>query len=121
AYHRTCVEVIHRFDGYIAQYLGDGILVYFGSPVAHEDDAQRAVWTGLGILEALEALTPRLALPSGNRLTVRLGVPTGRAGGGGGGEGSRHERLAVGETPNIAARLQHLAAPNTLLISAATY
>jgi class 3 adenylate cyclase/DNA-binding winged helix-turn-helix (wHTH) protein len=121
AYHRTCVEVIHRFDGYIAQYLGDGILVYFGSPVAHEDDAQRAVWTGLGILEALEALTPRLELHSGNRLAVRLGIHTGLAVVGDVGEGSRHERLALGETPNIAARLQHLAVPNTLLISAATY
>src|SRR5262249_30213849 len=54
AYHQTCAEVIRRFDGYVAQYLGDGVLVYFGYPVAHEDDAQRAVWTGLGMLEAID-------------------------------------------------------------------
>ena len=63
AYHQTCAEVIQRFDGYMAQYLGDGVLVYFGYPVAHEDDAQRAVRTGLGILEAVEPLNTRLALP----------------------------------------------------------
>ena len=67
AYHQACAEVIERFDGYMAQYLGDGVLVYFGYPVAHEDDAQRAVWTGLGILEALAPLNARLALPPGSR------------------------------------------------------
>ena len=67
AYHQTCAEVIERFDGYVAQYLGDGVLVYFGYPVAHEDDAQRAVWTGLGILEALAPRTAQLALPPGER------------------------------------------------------
>ncbi len=77
AYHQTCAEVMQRFDGYIAQYLGDGVLVYFGYPVAHEDDAQRAVWTGLGMLEALDALNTRLALPPGERVAVRLGVHTG--------------------------------------------
>src|SRR5205823_1101710 len=63
AYHQTCAEVIQRFDGYIAQYLGDGVLVYFGYPVAHEDDAQRAVWTGLGMLDTMGPLNTRLALP----------------------------------------------------------
>ena len=67
AYHQTCAAVIQRFDGYIAQYLGDGVLVYFGYPVAHEDDAQRAVWTGLGLLEAMDPLNTRLALPSADR------------------------------------------------------
>ena len=66
AYHQTCAEVIQRFDGYLAQYLGDGVLVYFGYPVAHEDDAQRAVRTGLGMLDALDAAHPRLALPLGS-------------------------------------------------------
>ena len=66
AYHQTCAEVIERFDGYIAQYLGDGLLVYFGYPLAHEDDAQRAVWAGLGILEALAPLhRPARAAPRG--------------------------------------------------------
>ena len=121
AYHQTCAEVIHRFDGYIAQYLGDGVLVYFGYPVAHEDDAQRAVWTGLGILEAIDPLNTRLALPTADRVAVRLGVHTGLVVVGDVGEGTRQEPLALGETPNIAARLQHLAAPNTLVLSAATY
>jgi class 3 adenylate cyclase/DNA-binding winged helix-turn-helix (wHTH) protein/tetratricopeptide (TPR) repeat protein len=121
AYHQTCAEVIQHFDGYLAQYLGDGVLAYFGYPVAHEDDAQRAVRTGLGLLDALEPLNTRLALPPGERVAVRLGVHTGVVVVGDVGVGTRHEPLALGETPNIAARLQFLAAPNTLVISAATY
>src|SRR5438128_1607039 len=121
AYHQTCAAVIHRFDGYLAQYLGDGVLVYFGYPLAHEDDAQRAVRTGLGMLHAMDPLNARLTLPSGDRLAVRLGIHTGLVVVGGVGEGARQEPLALGETPNIAARLQGLATPNTLVISAATW
>jgi class 3 adenylate cyclase/DNA-binding winged helix-turn-helix (wHTH) protein len=121
AYHQTCAEVIQRFDGYVAQYLGDGVLAYFGYPVAHEDDAQRAVRTGLGLLEALDALHTRLALPAGERVAVRLGMHTGLVVVGDAGAGARQEPLALGEPPNVAARLQTLAAPNTLVISAATY
>ena len=121
AYHQTCAAVIQRFDGYIAQYLGDGVLVYFGYPVAHEDDAQRAVRAGLGILEAMDPLNTRLALPPADRVAIRLGVHTGVVVVGDVGEGVRQEPLALGETPHIAARLQSLAAPNTLVISAATY
>jgi class 3 adenylate cyclase/DNA-binding winged helix-turn-helix (wHTH) protein/tetratricopeptide (TPR) repeat protein len=121
AYHQTCAEVIQRFDGYLAQYLGDGVLVYFGYPVAHEDDAQRAVRTGLGLLDALEPLNTRLALPPEDRVAVRLGGHTGVVVVGTVGEGARQEPLALGETPAIAARLQSLALSNTLLISAATY
>jgi class 3 adenylate cyclase len=121
AYHQTCAAVMQRFDGYVAQYLGDGVLAYFGYPLAHEDDAQRAVWTGLGMLDALDALNSQVALPAGERLAVRLGVHTGLVVVGDVGAGAHHEPLALGETPNIAARLQHLAAPNTLVISAATY
>jgi len=121
AYHQTCMEVMHRFDGYLAQYVGDGVLAYFGYPVAHEDDAQRAVWTGLGLLEAMDPLNTRLALPPEDRVAVRLGVHTGLVVIGDVGAGARQEPLALGETPNIAARLQSLAAPNTLVISAATY
>ena len=77
AYHQTCTAVIERFDGYVAQYLGAGLLVYFGYPVAHEDDAQRAVRTGLGILRAIDPLNTRLTLSSGDRLAVRLGIHTG--------------------------------------------
>jgi class 3 adenylate cyclase len=121
AYHQTCAAVIERFDGYVAQYLGDGLLVYFGYPVAHEDDAQRAVWTGLGIVAALDSLNTRLALPPEDRVAVRLGVHTGVVVVGDVGAGAHQEPLALGETPHIAARLQHLASSNTLVISAATY
>ena len=77
AYQATCVEVIQRFDGYIAQYLGDGLLVYFGYPQAHEDDAQRAVRAGLGILDAMGTLNTRLEHAKGMRLAVRIGIHTG--------------------------------------------
>ena len=77
AYQRTCAEVIQRFDGYIAQYLGDGLLVYFGYPQAHEDDAQRAVRAGLGMVEALGTLNTQLAQEKGVRLAVRIGIHTG--------------------------------------------
>jgi class 3 adenylate cyclase len=109
---------MQRFAGYITQYLGDGVLVYFGYPAAHEDDAQRAVRAGLGLLEAIEPLNTRLALPPQDRVAVRLGVHSGLAVVEEVGEGTRQEPLALGETPTIAARLAHLAAPNTLVISA---
>src|SRR5215510_10531739 len=70
AYQAACAEVIQRFDGYIAQYLGDGLLVYYGYPQAHEDDAQRAIRTGLGIIEAIGRLNARLEREWGVRLTV---------------------------------------------------
>ena len=120
AYQDTCARVIARFEGHIAQYLGDGLLVYFGYPLAHEDDAQRAVRAGLGIVEALGQLNTQLAHERGVQLAVRLGVHTGLVVVGEVGGGTRQEQLALGETPNLAARLQGLAAPNTLVISAAT-
>ena len=120
AYHEACAKVIARFDGHIAQYLGDGLLVYFGYPQAHEDDAQRAVRTGLGMLNALQALHTRLEHDKGVRLAVRLGIHTGLVVVGAIGGGGRQEQLALGETPNIAARLQGFAAPDTLVISEAT-
>ena len=97
------------------EYLGDGVLVYFGDPMAHEDDVHWAGRTGLGLLNALESLTTRLALPPGERVAVRLGVHTGVVGVGDVGGGGRHEPLVRGETPNIAVRLQQVAAPNTLM------
>src|SRR5438128_4608947 len=121
AYQEACAKVIARFEGHIAQYLGDGLLVYFGYPLAHEDDAQRAVRAGLGIVEALGQLNTRLAQERGVHLAVRLGIHTGLAVVGEVGGGSRQEQLALGETPNLAARLQGIAAPNTVVISAATF
>ena len=121
AYQATCAEVIRRFEGHIAQYLGDGLLVYFGYPQAHEDDALRAVRTGLGLLEAMGPLRAHLAQQWGITLAVRLGIHTGPVVVGPMGGGDRQERLALGETPNIASRLQGLAAPDTMVLSAATY
>ena len=95
--------------------------MYFGYPQAHEDDAQRAAHTGLGILEAVEALNTSLEPAKGITLAVRLGIHTGLVVVGDMGGAGRQEQLALGETPNIAARLQGLAASNTLLISDATY
>jgi predicted ATPase/class 3 adenylate cyclase len=121
AYQATCGKVIARFEGHIAQYLGDGLLVYFGYPLAHEDDAQRAVRAGLGIIEALGQLTTRLEQERGVHLAARLGIHTGLVVVGDVGGGTRQEQLALGETPNLAARLQGIAAPNTLVISATTF
>jgi predicted ATPase/class 3 adenylate cyclase len=121
AYQETCAKVIARFEGHIAQYLGDGLLVYFGYPMAHEDDAQRAVRTGLGMIDALGQLNTRLAQERDIRLAVHVGIHTGLVVVGEMGSGGRREQLALGETPNIAGRLQGLAAPDTVVISATTH
>jgi class 3 adenylate cyclase/predicted ATPase len=121
AYQATCTEVIQRFDGYVAQLLGDGLLVYFGYPQAHEDDAQRAVRTGLGILAAMEDLHTRLQREKGIQLGVRIGIHTGLVVVGEMGGAGRQEHLALGEVPNLAARLQGLATSNTLVVSHVTH
>ena len=120
AYQRVCSEVITRFDGHIAQLLGDGLLVYFGYPQAHEDDAHRSVRTGLGILDVMGDLNTRLQREKGIQLALRMGIHTGLVVVGEMGSAGRQEQLALGETPNIASRIQGLAAPNTLVISDAT-
>jgi predicted ATPase/class 3 adenylate cyclase len=121
AYQEMAAAVIHQYEGHIAQYLGDGLLIYFGWPQAHEDDAQRALHAGLGIVEAMTAtLNPRLEREKGVRLTVRLGVHTGAVVVGEMGSGGRQEHLATGDTVNIAARLEGLAAPNTVVMSQVT-
>src|SRR6266700_76196 len=120
AYQQVCTEVIQRYDGHIAQLLGDGLLVYFGYPQAHEDDALRAVHTGLGIIKAVEALNTSLKPAKGIRLAVRLGIHTGLVVVGEMGGAGRQGQLALGAVPNIAARLQGLAESNTVVISEAT-
>jgi class 3 adenylate cyclase/predicted ATPase len=120
AYQERAAGVIQLYEGHIAQYLGDGLLVYFGWPRAHEDDAQRAVHTGLGIVEAVDDLNTTLATAYGVQLAVRLGIHTGPVVVGEMGSRDRHENLALGETPNIAARLQGLTQPGTMVISDAT-
>src|SRR5262249_16877 len=125
AYQQTCAEQIRRFDGYLARYVGDGLLVYFGYPQAHEDDAPRAIRAGLGIVAALPELNTRLQQTVKSLgdfpLQVRIGIHTGLVVVGDmGGGGYRDPMAIVGETPNIAARLQGIAEPNTELISEAT-
>jgi class 3 adenylate cyclase/predicted ATPase len=125
AYHAACALVIERFDGYIAQYLGDGLLAYFGYPLAHEDDPQRAVRAGLGILEAVQQLhqsgqSPRVSGHAAH-LQVRVAVHTGLVVIGAVGSGARQERLALGEVPNLAARLQSVATPETVVLSGTTF
>src|SRR5436305_1905133 len=116
AYHRVVTEVVAGFDGFVAKYMGDGVLVYFGYPRAHEDDAERAVRAGLGSIDAVS----RLDVASAN-LQARVGIATGLVVVGDLiGEGSAQEQSVVGETPNLAARLQTLAEPDTVVIAAST-
>jgi class 3 adenylate cyclase len=120
AYQEAAAAIIQQYAGHIAQYLGDGLLVYFGYPTAHEDDARRAVHSGLGIVEAIATLNTRLMEQYAVQLAVRLGIHTGPVVVGVMGGGGRHEHLALGETPNIAARLEGLAPANGVVISAVT-
>jgi len=120
-YQEVCGKVVARYEGHIAQYLGDGIMVYFGFPVAHENDAHRAVSTGLGIIEVIQRLNVRLNESHGVKVSVRLGIHTGHVVIGDMGDGDQTQQLALGATPNIAARLEGLAEPNTVVISADTH
>ncbi len=119
-YQAACAEVIERFGGSIAQYLGDGLLVYFGYPTAYENAPERAARAGLEILDALDALNRGLLREFNTSLKLRLGIHTGLVVIGEVGAGSKREQLAVGDTANIAARLEGLARPNTGVVSDAT-
>src|SRR5215469_9152684 len=115
AYHKCVAQTVGRFGGFVARYMGDGVLIYFGYPQAHEDDAERAVRTGLALIEAVGKL--RIQEP----VQVRIGVATGLVGVGDlVGSGEAQERGVVGETPNLAARLQGIAAPNMVVIAEGT-
>lgn len=120
-YQAVVAGAVERMGGHVAQYLGDGMLVYFGFPQAHDDDARRAVGAGLDIITGLGPLRTTIAARHGERFAVRLGVHTGPVVMGELGAGTHHEQLAVGDTPNIAARVQALAEPDTLLVSAPTW
>jgi class 3 adenylate cyclase/tetratricopeptide (TPR) repeat protein len=118
AYHRVVAEQVGRFGGYVAKYMGDGVLAYFGYPQAHEDDAALAIQAGLAILDA----APGFAAATASQPQVRIGVATGLVVVGELiGEGAAQERNVVGETPNLAARLQSLADPGTLVIAETTH
>ena len=120
AYQHCAGREIAQFEGHIAQYLGDGLLVYFGYPQAHEDDAARAVHAGLGITRAMIALNHRLRAQHAVALRVRIGIHTGLVVVGEMGNTLHRENLAMGETPNLAARLQGLAEPDAVVISEQT-
>jgi class 3 adenylate cyclase len=120
AYQRASADVIEQHDGHIAQYLGDGLLVYFGYPAAHEDDARRAVSAGLGIVQAIDRLNTHPSPHPEVQLAVRVGIHTGLVVVGEMGGGPHREHLALGEVPNVAARLQALAAPGSVVISEET-
>jgi len=115
AYQQACGSVIGRYAGHVAQYLGDGVMVYFGWPRAHEDDAERAVRAGLDIVEAVKKV------PAPQPLRVRIGIATGPVVVGETGAGDASSpKLAVGETPNLAARLQALAQGDEVVIAPST-
>jgi class 3 adenylate cyclase len=117
AYHRRCAEIITKSGGFVAKYLGDGVLAYFGYPQAHEEDAEQAVRAGLALIEAVMSLDAGQA----NSLRVRVGIATGVVVVGDLlGEGAAQEQSVIGETPNLAARLQGLAEPNTVVIADGT-
>ncbi len=117
AYQNAVSAVVARYDGFVAKYMGDGVLIYFGYPRAHEDDAERAVRAGLEIEAAVTGLKTR----GTERLAVRIGIATGLVVVGDlVGEGSAQEQAVVGETPNLAARLQALAEPGQIILADAT-
>ena len=116
-YQNAVAGVVTRFEGHVAKYMGDGVLCYFGWPSAHEDDAERAVRAGFGIMQAMAGL----AAPNGEPLSARAGIATGLVVVGDLiGEGAAQEEAVVGETPNLAARLQDLAAPGQIVLAGAT-
>jgi class 3 adenylate cyclase len=115
AYQKCVAETVRRFGGFVAKYMGDGVLVYFGYPQAHEDDAERAVRAGLELIDAVTGL--KCAAP----LQTRVGIATGLVVVGDLiGSGAAQEQAVVGETPNIAARLQGIAEPNMVVIAEST-
>src|SRR5215471_16043153 len=114
AYHGCVTDTVGRFGGFVAKYMGDGVLVYFGYPEAHEDDAERAAHAGLAVIDAVGRLATQ------EPLNVRIGIATGLVVVGDLiGAGAAQERGVVGETPNLAARLQALARPDTLSLPTA--
>jgi class 3 adenylate cyclase len=115
AYQKAVAETVQRFGGFVAKYMGDGVLIYFGYPQAHEDDAERAVRAGLELVAAVNALKTHTALQT------RVGIATGLVVVGDLiGSGGSQEQAIVGETPNLAARLEGIAKPNSVVIAEST-
>lgn len=121
-YRDTCCPVIERYGGSVSRFMGDGILVLFGYPAAHEDDGERAALAGLDIVKAMSDLNSELAPLHLGELRVRVGIATGLVIAGDRiGQGAAGEDVVVGEAPNLAARLQAIAEPNTVVISNSTF
>jgi class 3 adenylate cyclase len=117
AYQDCCAQGVKRWGGHVAKYMGDGVLAYFGWPQAHEDDAERAARAGLALVDAVH----KLSTPAGAPLAARVGIATGLVVVGDLiGEGAAREEAVVGETPNLAARLQALAEPGAVVVAAST-
>jgi class 3 adenylate cyclase/predicted ATPase len=122
AYQDACKAAIDRYEGYVARYMGDGVLAYFGYPQAHEDDAERSIHAGLGVVEAMIGLNQKLGQQLNIEFAVRIGIATGPVVVGDLiGEGASQESAVVGSTPNLAARLQALASANTVVVSPGTH
>jgi class 3 adenylate cyclase len=117
-YQRTAAAAVTRFGGHVAKYLGDGLMVYFGWPEAHEDDAERAIRAGLAIVDDVDALNGNLPAEHKVKLSVRVGIETGSVvTGHGGGKGAD----VFGDAPNVASRVQSAAEPDSVLITAAEH
>src|SRR5262249_18316486 len=117
AYHRCCTELVERNGGFVAKYMGDGVLADFGYPQAHEHDAERPVRAGLTPVDRI----PKLSTNAGSVVQVRIGIATGLVVVGDLiGAGSAQEQVVVGETPNLAARLQALAEPGAVVVASST-
>src|ERR1700746_1185665 len=114
-YHHASAQAIERFGGHVAQYLGDGVMAYFGWPEAHDNDAERAARAGLAILDAISKLNEN---PTHPKLAARVGIDSGAVVVG---AGAGKDADVFGDTPNIAARVQAAAAPDTVLVTAATH
>ncbi len=121
-YQDACRAAIAKYEGFIARYMGDGVLAYFGYPKSHEEDPERAVLAGLALLESIHSLNEQATKSARSELAVRIGIATGLVVVGDLiGEGASRESPVIGETPNIAARLQSLAEPNTIVIANSTH
>jgi tetratricopeptide (TPR) repeat protein len=120
-YQATCTNVIDQYGGYVAQHLGDGVLAYFGYPSAHENDALRAVTAALEIIRVVPTVRADVSEASHEQLSVRIGIDSGLTVAGQIGAGAHRQSLALGVTPNVAARLQMLAPHNSIVISGDTY
>jgi class 3 adenylate cyclase/tetratricopeptide (TPR) repeat protein len=121
-YQDTVTASVERFDGYVARYMGDGVLAYFGYPQAHEDDAERAIHAGLDIISSIKANSDEIAPGIDRELRVRIGIESGPVVVGDViGKDASRESPVVGETPNLAARLQSLAEPNSVVVGPGTY